>query len=365
MRRAAGRIERVRCGHDDPRFGQPLGDLVGDPLDPRAAGDEAVGFAAFGTGGGRRGFVAAVMAGEPAAEAVLDQPGAAIGALEAEPAIAAQRQRRIAAAVEEQQRLFAAFQPFRDRRDQRFGEPGAAARLLLRQIDGGDGGHLRSAEAARELDAGVGAVLGHGETLERGRRARQHHRYPLEMPAHHRDVARVVAHPVVLLEADLMRLVDHHQPEPGIGQEQRRARADHHLRAALGDGAPGAPPLGRFERRMPQHRRGAEALLEAGQEGFGQSDLGQQHQHLPLQPQRLGDGFEIGLGLARSGHPVEQEGGELFGAHRRGEDIRRFALLGAEIGLRMVGVGARVGAVAIDLDGFEHTLVDQPAQHRF
>ena len=85
---------------------------------------------------------------------------------------------------------------------------------------------------------------------------------------------------------------------------------------------------------------------------------------MPPQPQRLGDGFEIGLGLARAGHPVEQEGGEFFRAHCLREDFRRFPLLGAEIGLRMIGVGARVGTVAIDLHRFEHAVVDQPAQHR-
>ena len=44
---------------------------------------------------------------QPLAKAVIDQPGVADGAGEAMPAGAAQRQRRIAAAIEEQQRLLA------------------------------------------------------------------------------------------------------------------------------------------------------------------------------------------------------------------------------------------------------------------
>src|SRR3546814_6405676 len=54
---------------------------------------QAIWFAAFGADFGRAGFVPAMVAGEPLRQTVLDQPGAAIGALETEPAIAAQRQR--------------------------------------------------------------------------------------------------------------------------------------------------------------------------------------------------------------------------------------------------------------------------------
>ena len=51
-----------------------------------------------------------MVADELAAKAVLDQPARAVRALEAVAADAAERQRRIAAAVEEEQRLLAAFQ---------------------------------------------------------------------------------------------------------------------------------------------------------------------------------------------------------------------------------------------------------------
>ena len=48
-----------------------------------------------------------MMADQPTLEAVIDQPGVAIRALQTESAGAAQRQRRIAAAIEEQQGLLA------------------------------------------------------------------------------------------------------------------------------------------------------------------------------------------------------------------------------------------------------------------
>ena len=99
-------------GGDDrgARFGKQLGDLVGDALDAGAAGDEAVLLAAFGAGLGRRHDMAAMVAGEAVHQPVLDHPRGAIGALEAVAAVAAQGQRREAAAVEEQQRLLAALE---------------------------------------------------------------------------------------------------------------------------------------------------------------------------------------------------------------------------------------------------------------
>ncbi len=306
-----------------------------------------------------------MVAGKPAGEAVFDQPRAAIGALVAKAAIAAQRQRGIAAPVEEQQRLFAAFEPRLDPVDQPLCQPHPLRRLFLGQVDRLDRGHLRPAVAARQVDLRIDPAFGHLQALERGGGAGEHHGHLLEMPAHHRDVARIVAHALFLLEAGLVRFVDHDQAEPCEGQEQRRARADHHLRAAFGYGAVGAPAFGRFERRVPQHRRRAEPLLEAVEEVFGQRDFGQQDQHLPLHPQRLRNGFEIGLGLARSGHPVEQEGGKLRLAHRVGKDVRRLALLRAQRDLDEIGPRGRIGAVAIDLYRLECAVVDKPAQHAF
>ena len=51
-----------------------------------------------------------MMADQPLAKAMIDQPGIAIRALQAEAAGAAERERRVAAAVQEQQRLFFAFE---------------------------------------------------------------------------------------------------------------------------------------------------------------------------------------------------------------------------------------------------------------
>ena len=99
--------ENVARQHRHARIREALGDLLGEPLDAGAAGDEAVLGGALRTGFRPRLGVAAMMADELAAEAVLDEPGRAIRAVEAVTAGPAQGQRRVAAAVEEQQRLTA------------------------------------------------------------------------------------------------------------------------------------------------------------------------------------------------------------------------------------------------------------------
>ena len=100
--------QHVRGQHDGARVGKMPDDLFGDPFDARAAGDQMVERAAFRTGIGTVLAMAAMVADKLAAEAVLDQPARAVGTLEAMAAGAAERQRRIAAPVEEQQRLLAA-----------------------------------------------------------------------------------------------------------------------------------------------------------------------------------------------------------------------------------------------------------------
>ena len=162
-----------------------------------------------------------------------------------------------------------------------------------------------------------------------------------------------------------MRLVDHDQPEPGIGQEQGRARADHDLGLARDDGPPGPPPLGRLEGRVPQHRRHAEAVLEAAQEVLGQRDLGEQDQHLPAALQRGGDPLEIAFGLARSGHAVEQEGPEAAGLDRRDEAVGRRLLVRRKVGRGEVRPGAGIGAVEVDRHRLQQSGADHAAQHAF
>ena len=57
---------------------------------------------------------------------------------------------------------------------------------------------------------------------------------------------------------------------------------------------------------MPFGRPRAETGGEAVEKLRGQRDLRQEHERLALLPQSFGDRLEIDLGLARSGHALEQ-----------------------------------------------------------
>src|SRR5581483_10488408 len=100
---------------------------------------------------------------------------------------------------------------------------------------------------------------------------------------------------VFLLEARLMFLIDDDQSEIGIGEEERRARADDDLRLAVEDRAPGEAPLEPGQFRMPLRRQRAEAPLEAPEPLRAERDLGDQHQRLAAGAQARGDRLEIDL----------------------------------------------------------------------
>ena len=92
---------------------------------------------------GARLEVAAMVAKQDAAEAVFHQPGRAVGALEAVAAGPAERQRRIAPAVEEEERLLALGQRLADGGDQRRREVPAALGRVLAEVDRRDSGSAR------------------------------------------------------------------------------------------------------------------------------------------------------------------------------------------------------------------------------
>ncbi len=361
--RALRRPDRVGGDDRGARLGKQLGDLVRDAFDPGAAGDEAVLRAALGAGRGRGHDVPAMMAGEAPHQPVLDHPRGAIGALEAVAAVAAQGQRREAAAVEEQQRLLAALEVRLQLLHQHRGQPAAARRRVQGEVDRPDVGQRRAGEPLGQSDLAVAAERDHVLAFDRRGGRRQDHRNVLEPGAHHGGVAGVILDPVLLLEARLVGLVDHDQAEVGVGEEQGRARADRDPRFAAGDAAPVAPPLRRAQARMPGDGRAAEACLEALEERLGQGDLGQQDKRLPALAQAFGDRLEIDFGLARAGDPVEQDRVEPV-ADRRGEAGGAVALVGVEVRRRELGVGDGQRPVGVDRHGFERPGLGQPAHHR-
>src|SRR6185295_18856281 len=76
---------------------------------------------------------------------------------------------------------------------------------------------------------------------------------------------------------------------------------------------------------MPLGGLGAEALLATGDELAGERDLGHEDESLFALGKSLGDRLEIDLGLARTGHAVEERHGEAIA--RIGEQLVRGLLL--------------------------------------
>ena len=283
-------------------------------------------------------LVPAMMAHQHAAEAVLDQPRIAIGALILMPAGAAERQRRVAPAVEEQQRLLAAVEGRENLAGEARRDPLAFFRRLLAHIERGDVGQRRIGEARGQQHMAVAAEIGVVARFDRGRGRAEDHPRLGEFGAHHRHVAGVVVDPVRLLEGAVVLLVEDDQPELVERQEQRRARPDHGAHRAVIDAAPGAGALRRRHVRMPLGRPRAEAAGEAVEEGMGERDLGQQHHRLPPGAQRIGHGLEEHFGLAAAGDAIEQRHAEARGIDLA--DLRqRQRLLGAERRRRRIGIG--------------------------
>ena len=324
------RGDQVARQHHGARVRKQLRRLFLQPLDAGTDRDQRFLRRAMRTDVRARHREAAMVADQPLAKAVIHQPGVADGAGEAMPAGAAQRQRRIAAAVEEQQRLLAPL----DRDPDLLGQPrrdeAAARRRLAAQIDRLDMRHVLAAEARRQHDALIAALARIDLGLDRRRRGRQHDRDFGDMRAHHRHVAGVIMRAVVLLVGLVVLFIDHDQPEIGVGQKQRRARADHDLRFAGRDRRPVARAGARRQFGMPFQRPHAETLRKAIEELSGQRDLRHQDQRLLAAADDFGDRLEIDFGLARAGDAVEQRDVKTAVRRQRPHRIDRGALLAAK-----------------------------------
>src|SRR3569623_2809768 len=158
----------VRTQDHCTRIREALGHLLSHALDARPDRDQGVLGAALRTHPRSFLLMAAMMAHQHAAKAMLDQPRVTIGTLILMPARAAARQWRIAAAIEEQQRLLAtiarrehfACHPRRD--------PLALLGRLLAHVERSDVGHAGLGEARGQHDVLVAALVGVVALLDGG-----------------------------------------------------------------------------------------------------------------------------------------------------------------------------------------------------
>ena len=251
-----------RGDHRGARVGEQRRDLVGDPLDAGAAGDEAVLLAAFGAGLGRRHDVAAMVAGEAVHQPVLDHPGGAVGALEAVAAVAAQGQRAKPRRLRNSSDLLAARRDWpRARRpgvgaSQRPRGGGSWVRSMARIVGHGGAGEAAAAASLRGSGRSRPCAGSRSPGVAEARITGMSSNWP-------RITATSRAWywtPSSCLKLGSCASSTTIRPRLRIGQEQRRAGADHDLRLAGGDRAPGAAALRRAQvasaRRPARSRSG-------------------------------------------------------------------------------------------------------------
>ena len=178
----------------------------------------------------------------------------------------------------------------------------------------------RAQRAARQRPPGLGA---------RGRRAVDHGGAGRPRPPR-RDLAGVVARAGVLLVRRVVLLVDDDQAEPRHRGEHGAPRAQHHVGLALAHAPVLLGPLGPRHRRVPDAHGLAQARPQARQQLGRQGDLGDEDDRAAPGRADLGDRPQVDLGLARPGHPVQQQRAAV--AHRPAHALERLALVGGELG---------------------------------
>ena len=271
------------------------------------------------------------------------------------PAFRAEDRRRVAAAVDEQDRLLAFLEPLLHRADESAREQRQRALLhrLDAQIDHVDVRELTRIDALLQLDETVFSRLRIEKTFERRRRRPEQADGLREFGAHHRDVAPVVARRLILLVSRLVLLIDDDEPEVLHGRENRRARADDDFGLAGRDCQPAVEPLALAEMTVPHHaavagRDGLEPRAQPRHRLRRERDLGHEKHHATTGLQSRVDGPQINLRLARARDAVQQRHRKFFLGEARGDLIDRDLLLGVErmrlrrdefAGVEIVGVG--------------------------
>ena len=355
----------VGAEHRRPRLGEQLADLFLDPFDPGADRDQTVDRAAGRTVFRPRHGEAGQVADQPAGVAMLDQPAVGVGCRHPVTAGATKNHRRIAAPVQEQQGLFTAQQRLADGLAQGLGQPGLGIRRTGPEVQQGHFRQDRRPVPRRQLKPAVAALLRVPQGFQRRGGRGQHHCGPLDPGPRHRQVAAMIDQPLPLFERTVVLLVHDQQPQVDEGQEQGRPRPDHDIAAARAYRFPDLSAAGRGDAGVPFGGGSTEPGGDPGDQILGQGDLGQQDQDLGrrIGPQRPRRGLQIGLGLARAGDAVEQEGGKAALARRRRDRGRRRRLVRIERGRGMIRMGRIEGGDRLDLDDLQHALVQQAFDH--
>ncbi len=302
---------------------------------------------------GQRAHAVAVVAVQPSPGLMPSVPGIAALAGGAPAALVTDQGRGIATAVEKQHHLIARRQMLRHQLLQLGRESGLQPHVL--DIQDHLTGGLGIAGAASESEVVILASASVVQCLQRrGGRAKQDGDTGTMGP-HHRQIPRVVAKTVLLLEGAVMLLVDDDDAEVVKRGEHRGAGADQNGGATVATGEPGIEPFPVVHGGVHRHHRHVEATAEAVDGLRGEADLGHHHQRLLAHLEQGFEDAQVNLGFAGAGDAVQQEGTELVALAGNGRDGQRLLAVEAQP-LPRFKTGSPVAIVA----RLQRTLLQQP-----
>ena len=162
----------------------------------------------------------------------------------------------------------------------------------------------------RQLKQAVSAAPDVVDRLQRRGRAAEDDRRPGVPGTHHREVARGVAEPVLLLEGEIVLLIHDEEPRPRQRREDCGAGADEHLSGAVARARPRREPLAVGESGVQRLHTAGQPRLEAGEQLRREADFGNEHERLAPTRDDFLDYPQVHLRLSAAGHAFEHEGTE-------------------------------------------------------
>ena len=319
---AAGRI----AVH--PGDAQAVDSRLESARDPLGAEPEAthVPGAALGALDDRRALRRAVVATQPFVFAMKHQMRIAPVAIRDPSAGMAHQPWRVAAPVDEQERLLRSRLGLLERIDEHIAQ--TAVERPRAQVDDIDTRRGCPTGAMRQRETAIAASPHVFDRLQRWGRAAEKDRHRGVPGAHHREIARGVPKPVLLLEGEIVLLVDDEQSGARQGHEHRGARPHNDICGAVAGVRPCRKPLAIGESGMQRLHAARQPCMKAREKLRREPDLGNEHERLTPERDRLLDHLKVDFRLAAAGHAFQHERAELFEArlHR----VHRVLLFGVE-----------------------------------
>src|SRR5947208_2026338 len=251
--------------------------------------------------------------------------------------------RRIAAAIEENERVL----PARKARRERL-EKGCNDSLMGRVHPRVDKAYRRQ---CRTVDGtsreGYQLVFTRGRVMEAfqgGSGRAQNDRCAGDVAPRNCEVACRIAHALTLLERGILLFIDHDQPQTRERRKYREPRAEHDISATAVGEEPSADAL-QFSHgaRLRDDARARESVAERGLEGGSESYLGYENQDLFAPGEDFRGQLEIDLCLTAAGDSKEEAHPEFLQSAAQNAD--RLPLLGGQL-VRMDETG--LGPLRLD-----------------